>query len=61
MEHCGAVGELLLSLIVAVLYWPALDPKYWRESPDNLAPAIALLLEVAAMAGLVHAVTRLFT
>jgi len=58
---CGATGELIVSAVVAVLYWPALDPRYWRDSPDNLAPAIALLLEVTAIAGLMHALITLFT
>lgn len=61
MHDCGAVGELLLSAIVATLYWPGLDRKHWREYPDDLAPLIALLLEVTAVAGLAHALTRLFT
>jgi len=60
--HNGdAVGELILSAVVAVLYWPGFDPKYWRAYPDALAPAIALLLEVSAIAGLAHALARLFT
>jgi len=61
VHHCGAVGELILSAVVAVLYWPGLDPKHWHEYPDALAPAIALLLEVSALAGLAHALARLLT
>jgi hypothetical protein len=61
VHNCGAVGELILSAIVAVLYWPGLDPKHWRAYPDDLAPAIALLLEVTAIAGVVQALAHLFT
>lgn len=61
MARCGTIGELLLSAIVAVLYWPGFDPKHWRQYPDDLAPKIALLLEVAAIAGLVHGLARLLT
>jgi hypothetical protein len=56
-----AVGELILSVIVAVLYWPGLDRRHWREYPDRLAPAIALLLELAGIAGVVDALVTLFT
>ena len=56
-----AVGELLISFIVAVLFWPGLDPAYWHRYPDNLAPAIALALELAAFVGVAHAVTVLLT
>lgn len=61
VSDCGAVGELLLSAIVAILYWPGLDPRHWRQYPDDLAPAIALLLELTAIAGTVHALARLLT
>lgn len=58
---CNAVGELILSLTIAVMYWPGLDPRYWRQYPDGLAPAIALLLEVTGIAGTVDALARCFT
>jgi hypothetical protein len=57
----NAVGELILSVIVVMLYWPGLRPDYWRQYPDDLAPAIALLLCFAGIAGLVHALATLFT
>lgn len=58
---CNAVGELILSLTVAALYWPGLDRSYWRQYPDRLAPAIALLLELTGIAGTVDALARIFT
>lgn len=58
---CPAVGELALSAVVAVLFWPMLDPRHWRDFPDPLACSLALLLELAAIAGLAHAITTLLT
>lgn len=61
MTGRGAVGELILCAIVATLFWPTLDPQHWRQYPDKLAAAIALALELAAIAGAAHALNRLLT
>jgi hypothetical protein len=55
-----AVGELLLCVIIAILLWPALLPSTWRDAcADRLALSIAGLLELLAIAGIVHAGIRL--
>lgn len=59
--NCHAVDELLVSAIVAILFWPMLDPRHWRDYPDPLACSLALLLELAAIAGMAHALGTLFT
>jgi hypothetical protein len=54
------VGELLLSLILLALFWPAALPSCWREHlSDRLALTIALMLALTGLAGLIHAAERL--
>jgi hypothetical protein len=49
------VGELILSLIVVVLFWPAFLPSVWREGlADRLALTIAAMLAIAGILGLVQ-------
>lgn len=56
-----AVAELILSATVALACWPSLNPANWRQYSDDLAAAIVLMLEVAAIAGLLHSLALLLT
>ena len=59
--NCHAVDELVASAVVAILFCPLLDPRRWPDYPDPLACSLALLLELASIAGVAHALGTLFT
>jgi hypothetical protein len=56
-----AVGELALSLLLASIFWAPLVPRHWTHYPDRLALLIALLIELSAIAGVLHALSLLLT
>jgi hypothetical protein len=56
-----AVGELALSLLIAHMFWPGLMRRHWIHFSDPLAVAIALLIELSAIVGALHALGQLLT
>lgn len=58
----AAIGELILCAVVAIACWPTLSIEWRRHYySDELAAGLALLLEVSAIAGLVHAIAVILT